>query len=109
LQLAAWRPGGLSSTTEFVTNRQQTENNRDEAKRRISGAHSKLSTVSASKPKLKRRRQTQISSDQCASIHGTARLISVSCEPAEKQVVEAGQAPAFFVWRPRKMAGSGAG
>jgi hypothetical protein len=38
---------------EFVSKHQQTENNREEAKHRISGAHSKLSMASASKPKLK--------------------------------------------------------
>ena len=38
---------------KFITKRKQTENNREEVKQRISGAHSKLSTASASKPKLK--------------------------------------------------------
>ncbi|AUT66343.1 hypothetical protein C2L65_42260 [Paraburkholderia terrae] len=39
--------------TELVTKQQQTENNRVQAKQRISGAHSKLSTASASKSRLK--------------------------------------------------------
>ncbi|CAB3774068.1 hypothetical protein LMG29542_07579 [Paraburkholderia humisilvae] len=52
-RIAARRRGFLCSTTGFVTNRHQSENNRVEARQRSSGAHSSLSMVSASRPKLK--------------------------------------------------------
>jgi hypothetical protein len=85
--------------TEFVTKQQQTENNRVQAKQRISGAHSKLSTASASKSRLKMTAPNINFKRPGALIHGTARLINVSRETSEEQSAQAGQAPAFFVWR----------